>query len=160
MNDDMKDPLDDLLRVHYRSELDGQLGKAAKAFAAEVKRGRRINTAESGRRLVIWGIWTAGGIAASVGIVWGFATRLSPVLPTIVSEATTNSASDDPLPLQRVVESHSIDEGTIVLGDAGPVRRVRERVIETTTFYDPESHAQLEVSVPHERTMLVGLHTY
>jgi hypothetical protein len=160
MNDKMNDPLDDLLREHFRSELDGQLGKAAKSFAAEVKRGRRIGAADAGRRLVIWGVWTAGAIAASVGIVWGFATRLSPVLPTVISDATTTSASNDPLPLQRVVESHSIDEGTILLGDAGPVRRVREQVIETTTFYDPESHAQLEFSVPRERMMLVGLHTY
>lgn len=154
MREEQDDVLDDLLRDHFRRELDPHVGKAGRAIR---------HATPAGRRLWIGVGWTAGALAASVGIVWAVAARMGSVVRTpthpIVSTMPAPVAGD-PVPIQQVVERQAVDEGTVIVGDAGPARWVREKVVETTTFYDQESKAQVELTVPKERVMLIGMETY
>lgn len=154
MREEPDDVLDDLLRDHFRRELDPHVGKADRAVR---------HAAPAGRRLWIGAAWTAGALAASLGIVWAVAVRMGAVVHgpnhPIVSTMPV-PVGVDPVPIQQVVERQAVDEGTVIVGDAGPARWVREKVVETTTFYDQASKAQVELTVPKERVMLIGMETY
>lgn len=154
MREEPDDVLDDLLRDHFRRELDPYVGKAGRAVR---------HATPAGRRLWIGAGWTVGALAASLGIFWAVAARLGSVVHTPIHPIVSTMpapATDDPVPIQQVVERQAVDEGTVIVGDAGPARWVREKVVETTTFYDQESKAQVELTVPKERVMLIGMETY
>jgi hypothetical protein len=155
MREELDDVVDDLLRDHFRRELDPHVGQAERA----VRRG-----APAGRRLWLGGWWTAAGaLAASVGIVSAIAARMGTAAhqptPQIVTTMPAPAAGE-PVPIEQVVRSQAVDEGPVIVGDAGPARWVREKVVETTTFYDQESKSQVQLTVPKERVMLIGMQTY
>src|SRR5947209_6918461 len=149
MRDEQDDVIDELLRDHFRRELDPHVGRGEQSMT-----GSRPLPAS--RRPWV-GLWVAGAIAAGAAIAWGVTARLAPVAPKSPSQvaATTFAPTgSDPVPIEQVVQKQTVDEGAVVVGDAGPARWVREKVVETTTFYDQDSHARVELTVPRERMML------
>ena len=165
MNDD-PDMLDALLRDHLRGELDSQLGRAEAGFARELSRRRNSSPRRTGR-LLIGGLWAAGLMAASVGIVWGVAVHHAAQRPQI---APRHEARADPpaltmprqaeIPLEQIVTYRTLDEGAVVLENHGPARQLRRQVLQTVQWYDQQRKASLEITVPREQIVFVGMPSY
>jgi hypothetical protein len=156
------DPLEALLRNHLRGELDGQLGRSEARFTREVAKEAVRQRYRGPSRLAIWGWWAAAVSAASVGIVWGmFAHRPLPAREIISATTPASVASaQDPEAVGEVVEFNTIDEGTLVLENEGPARQLRRQVLQTTQWYDPQTGGRIEVTVPQEQVVLIGLPSY
>jgi hypothetical protein len=156
------DPLGALLRSHLRAELDAKAGLAEARFMREV---RRRDERRHGTRLAIWALWATGSaIAASVGIVWGVMAHrnasLSSPIASRPDKPTTVASAQGLRELGEVVEYSTIDEGSRYVENEGPARQVRRQVLQTTQWYDPDSGAQIEITVPHEQVMLIGLPSF
>jgi hypothetical protein len=154
------DPLEALLRGHLRVELEPKVGLAERRFLRELRQGRR----RSGARLAIWALWATGSaMAASVGIVWGVmqhrAGGPSPIASRPDKPATIASAQGM-RELGEVVQFSTIDEGTRYVENEGPARQLRRQVLQTTQWYDPDSGAQIEITVPQEQVMLIGMPSF
>jgi hypothetical protein len=154
-------PLDEALREHLRGRLDGQLGRSVAAFRREVARKPQSHL---GPRMVVWGLCAGASLAASVAIVWATVVhhdqRPKPILATSGDENPTATSAGSPLPLEQTVEYTTVDEGTVVLENQGPARRLRRSVLATFEYYDPQQKANIEITVPQEQTVLVGMQTF
>jgi hypothetical protein len=154
------DPLDTLLRDHLREELEPRVGMAERRFLREINRDRR----RSGSRLAIWALWATGSaMAASVGIVWGVMQHRVATLPQIASRPTksaTVASATGMREMGEVIEYSTIDEGTRYVEHEGPARQLRRQVLQTTQWYDPDSGAQIEITVPQEQVMLIGMPSF
>ena len=154
------DPLDALLRSHLRAELESKVGLAERRFLRELNRGQR----RSGARLATWALWATGSaIAASVGIVWGVMAHRTGAPPQNAShpgQPATWVSAQGPRELGEVVEYSTIDEGTRYVENQGPARQVRRQVLQTTQWYDPDADAQIEITVPQERVILIGMPSF
>jgi hypothetical protein len=153
------DALDAQLTAHLRGELDGQRGRAEARFRAEVLRARSRRRPMLGGG--VWGLWVAGAMAASVGIVWGVGVhrleRQGKVTAKMETGASSRSAEAEPAMVGAVTEYRTIDEGAVLVENAGPARRLRREVLETLQWYDQQSGADIEVTIPHEQVVLVGM---
>jgi hypothetical protein len=147
------DGLDALLTAHLRERLDGQVGRAEAAFAAEAggpsQRRRSM-------RLGVWGLWVAGAMAASVGIVWSVGAHRDEPKKT-VTHVSPSLAESELAMVGAVTQYQTIDEGAVTVENAGPARRVRREVVETVQWHDPQSGADIEVTIPHEQVVFVGM---
>jgi hypothetical protein len=151
------DALEALLTAHLRGELDGLVGRAEAAFraeaAGELPRRRPM-------RLGMWGLWVAGAMAASVGIVWGVAARHAEpqkAITQVVTGGAVTSAEVEPAMVGAVTQYQTIDEGAVTVENEGPARRVRREVVQTVQWYDAQSGADIEVTIPHEQVVFVGV---
>jgi hypothetical protein len=150
---DENDGLEALLAAHLRERLGGQVGRAEAAFAAEVGR----ESPRRSMRLGMWGLWVAGAMAASMGIVWGVAAhRVEPSKKNFTQVSPTSSESELAM-VGAVTQYQTIDEGAVTVQNAGPARRVRREVVETVQWHDPQTGAEIEVTVPHEQVVFVGM---
>jgi hypothetical protein len=166
MRNVMNDPEDNLQQIlpdHFRAQLDTQLGRAEAAFA------RRL-AAQTGarpphrRHPAIWGLWAAGAIAASAGIVWGVvAHREMPAVGPAIQVAQRPQAvtpegqsPSTQISVEQIVAYQTIDEGSVILEDQGPARKLRRQVMQTVEWYDPERKESGTVRVPIDQVVLVG----
>src|SRR5258708_1820377 len=128
---DHEDTLDALLSEHFARRLDPQLGRAQAHFAKTVSKRHELHAGRSGR-LLIWGLWAAGAMAASVGIVWGMGVYHNPSQPHLAQqlEPTTDpsSAPQPQIPIAQVISYRTLDEGSVVLENQGPARQLRRQV--------------------------------
>ena len=164
MNDN-KDPFDALIQSHLRGELDGQLGRAEARFAREMARQENPGRRQMGR-LFIGAVW-ASGVAASMGIVWGFvAHRMEPKgglltqHPAVVSTAPAYASPKSGISLDETISFQTIDEGTVVVKDHGPARQLRRQVLQSMNWYDPVRRERIEITVPTEQVVLVGMPSF
>src|SRR5947199_2518802 len=104
------DRLDALLEAHLRAELDGQLGGAEARFTREMAKQASCRRGGHGR-LALWGLWAAGAMAASVGIVWGVVVSreaglqaVTRIEPGVTTPAVSSSSADGPQELGEIVE--------------------------------------------------------
>ncbi len=63
-------------------------------------------------------------------------------------------------PFEQAVSWRTWDEGTLVLAENTPVRRVRRQFLEQVRFFDEENQEVIEVTVPRERVLLVPMEVY
>ena len=102
-----------------------------------------------------WLIGVAGGaLAASIAFVM--------VLP-LIRTTTTLPINPSPSPaihVDRFVNDRTFDEGTIVVGQNQPVRRLRRERIEHVRWKDPDSGAQVEMIVPQQDFEFVEMQSY
>jgi hypothetical protein len=165
MNDHPEDPLDQLLQEHLRRRLDPQLGRAESDFLQKVTSARHGAQAHP-HRLLIWGVWAAGAMAASVGIVWGVAVHRAPPMPAISQHPTPrqppapSALASIEIPIEQVLSYRTLDEGTAVLENVGPVRQLRRQVMETVQWYDPQAKANVQITVPREEVVYVAMPSY
>jgi hypothetical protein len=155
--------LDEALRRHAARELDGQLGRAERHFLAFASREKA-----SDRRATRWTVWGAAAAAAACGaLVWVLlaarqqgATRPPPERPGQASSATAETDDADLVELRRTVLWQTLDEGTLVVEDDVPLRKMRLQSLERVQWYDPDSRALIEATVPKEEVIFVGMQTY
>jgi hypothetical protein len=138
LNDDQ---FDALLGEHLSRELDGQMGRAGAAF----ERSQRRYVL----RFATWGSLAAAAVIAAILL------RPHPPVPAPVQPPTAVATA-----VEYQLDSQTIDQGTVFLDKDTPMRRYVEHQIETARWVDPVTHAQMELTVPHDQVLLVGLNTY
>lgn len=172
MPDDYDEPTDDpighLLREHMSAQLDGQIGRASAHFRRQIE-GEPVNgatrTATTRRAAHGWALGLVGGaVAASMTLLFA-GPALWPARPALRpggggETGSTQADPSDAPPAYTQVVSRTIDEGTYLVDDHLPVRRLRRQRLEQTTWYDPAHDARMEVTIPREDVMLVELVTY
>jgi len=166
MNAPTDHDLDNLFRSHLSGALDSQRGRAIKAFRAEVIRpAERSEARSSAYRIRNWsaiGLTMAACIAVGM-VVPQFMNGASSNtgLPTIspVSSVATNSlpnvvGNTTVTGFERTTVLDHIDEGTILLNNGNPARKVRQQKYESFRFVDPGTNERLEYVIPTEREVI------
>jgi hypothetical protein len=151
MNEKLDQDLDELLSRHLGACLDGQLGRAAAAFAVE-RAPRR-----SRWRL---GMLAGASVAAGLATAWLLlGNRLSP--DKIVSPVDGIVQSDPetmPPMVQSATWSRMKDDGLAVLDDQ-PVRQLHRQIVEEVEWYDAKTGATVKTRMPRQQIILIGLRT-
>ncbi len=150
MNEKLDQDLDELLKRHLGACLDGQLGRAAAAFAA----------ARAPRRSRLWlgtlaGASVAAGLAAAWLILGNHLSRDKSVSP--VSEVPSDVDAAPPM-VQSATWSRMKDDGLAVLDDQ-PVRQLHRQIVEEVEWYDAKTRATVKTRMPRQQIILIGLRT-
>jgi hypothetical protein len=152
MNELNDEQLDLLLREHLSAELDPQLGKAPAAF--EAKPRRRPTSWRS--MLISLSIGGGFALAAAIGGLFIFAPLLKvmnkPDPRQIVMPVTPVSE-----PVEHEVAWNTVDQGTVFVNDDVPMRSVLRQRVDSLKWVDPDTHATIEMKVPRDEVVLVGL---
>jgi hypothetical protein len=147
-----------LLERHFAKELDPQLGLAAKRFLRDVRQDQPV------RNFSPWWTWAGAALAASVLISWGLHNlhvKFNNGIPSPIGPIVDSRPASDVLePVSQQVSWQTVDDGTVVLEDDRPARRVRRQVVERLCWYDPKEKTTVELTVPHEQVLLIGLNSY
>lgn len=159
------DPIEELLEGHLERRLDPHLGKAAQAFAAHVGEHVGEHRGEAApaplaasHRFIFWWAPAIGALAACVMVGLLLRARYDrPVATGPVGVNPVPAETAGTLEIQRTISWQNFDEGTFMMDEQTPVRRVRRQVLETSQWYDPARQSMVEVSLPREEVMLIGL---
>jgi len=150
--------LDRLINRYLSQQLDPQLGRAAANFETDLrKRPARRNPWP--RRL----IWMTTAAAACLALAWGWrfqnhlAQKPGSNGPTQIVEA---EPSPDLVPVTESISWRTIDDGVIGVEDDVPIRQLRNQVLQYVQWYDPQRKATVEMTVPREEIVLVGLQSH
>jgi hypothetical protein len=148
------DDLDLLLARHFQDELDGQLGRTPARFAAVV-----AQKPASRRRAG----WVAGGAITGIAALLAIALLAADYFrrpADSVTPVVTTAPESSLMELERTVAWQTFDEGTVLLDDKTPMRRLRREVLERVQYYDPTQQALVEMTIPKEEVFLVELAMY
>jgi hypothetical protein len=99
-------------------------------------------------------LWVALPAAAVLALVLGWPHRPPP--PRAPDVAAAPSGSFKPVDVRDVLVS-SRDEGTVVLADGRPARRLLEAHLDTIVWRSPETAASIKWSVPREELKIVPI---
>jgi len=153
LNDDQ---LNAMLREHLSRELDGQTGRAGAAFARSQRR--------LAPRLAAWGSLAAAAVMAVILLRPGQPVSApavsAPAVPAPAVPAPVQPSATVTTAVEYQFNSQTIDQGMVFLDKDTPARQYVERQVETARWVDPITHAQMELTVPHDQILLVGLNTY
>lgn len=162
MNDIEDKRIDLLISRHLSRELDQYVGRAAERFALELRESQPIPIRQTGFQ---WRIWAGAALAASLVISWALYS-----IPKRNPDFNKNDGGDKGLlsiaqpdslePLAEMVSWQTIDDGTVLMDDDRPARQVRRQVVQTVCWYDPKQQTMVELTVPREQVMLIGLNSY
>jgi hypothetical protein len=62
---------------------------------------------------------------------------------------------------QRTIAYRAIDEGTVYVSNSNvPVRQIRRQALDTVSWTDRKHGDQVQVTLPHDDVVLVGLNKY
>ena len=65
-----------------------------------------------------------------------------------------------PSQVEQTISWETTDEGTLLLDDQTAVRRLRRQIVDRVKWYDPQQQTLVEIAVPKEEIILIGLMTY
>jgi hypothetical protein len=150
MNDLNDEQLDLLLREHLSAELDPQLGRAPASFEARSR--RRF----SRWRAASWSIGAGLALAAAIAGLFLLAP-LWKVMKTTEPQISPTPPVAQLEPVEHEVAWNTIDQGTVFVNDNVPMRSIRRERLDRFKWTDPETKAQMQMSVPHDEVVLVGL---
>ncbi len=153
MNEKSEHDLDELLSRHLGACLDGQLGRAAKAFRAE-------QASRLARRRWWIGGSAAAAMAAGLALAWFvIGGRLGHDLKVKPDEFVIDApVAVAPPMLQSATWSPVKDDGLTVLDDQ-PVRQLRRQIVEEVEWYDAKDGAMVRTRTPRQQIILIGLRT-
>jgi hypothetical protein len=149
--------IEDELSRHLSARLDPQVGRAAAYFEQSLA----ANKPARNRAAFLWTVGaglvtaTAAAIALAATLIPAPAAR--PHRPAVTPSAPPEVASVEP---SEVVWWRSLDEGTVLLDDHTPARRVRRQILEQVQWYDPRRGTQVELTVPREEVLFVNMESY
>ena len=149
---DLNDDLDLLLGQHFQDELDPHLGRAEAHFAHHL--------AHQPERRIGWRLITSlTGLAALIALALFAATFTRK--PTPHTESVVATLPEPALmELERTVAWQTFDEGTVLLEDQTPMRKLRRETLERVQYYDAEQQAVVEMTIPKQEVFLVKLAMY
>jgi hypothetical protein len=163
--------LDALLREHLRSELNPQLGRAARHFRQHLRDapGATHHPAAPRRALGGWGVGIVGGaIAASIAGLWA-GPSLRPAGPAgpgrpggaTPTHAIAPAPADYHFDLDDVtLSTRTRDGGTVLLDGRTPARRIYRDELKQVRWVDPKHDASFEQIEPRRNVMLIEMDTY
>ena len=178
MTDPKDSQLDALLSKHLSSELDAQLGRANARFDQMRRMQRQFTDAPAQPRRLQVNRFTLGvigaALAAAIAVVMIFAPtkRITPGPVSAPIEIARNDASivgdpapamfaDETIPVQRDVSWQTLDRGTVFVGEEEqPMRRLVRQRVDNYRWTDPEHKFNVQMSVPRDEVMLVGMKSY
>src|SRR5688500_3328894 len=127
------DPIGELLRPELAKRLDPHLGRAAEAFSAHLRQSGASTPAS--HRFILWWAPALGALAACVAI--GLVLRHWYDGPRdIVDRQPIPKVEEASIEVHRTISWQNFDEGTFMVDEHTPVRRVRREVLETSKWYD------------------------
>ena len=161
--------LDVTLEAFFRDALDGQCGRAERAFRRHVAppAPRTVN----GWKRNVWMIGAFGfgaAVAASMTVLW--ASPLIHITRPNDPRVSEGRRFPSPPPAQRAaliaptmeqdVQSELVDVGTVVLADQTPVHVYRRRQVERTRYFGRDANLLSEQVVPRDDLVFVKLTTH
>lgn len=150
---------DAMLSGFFQETLEPQRGRAERGFRRHLDEAAR-----SAWRLRTWVIGAfATGMAASVAMLWAI-----PLISSDNSGSSNSSvhvAEGKPAPevipnVERVVQTHTTDEGVMVLGDDTPVRVLRRQQLDQTRWTNDRHDVQQEQTTPQDEWVFIKMPTY
>src|SRR5215212_2237368 len=148
MNDN-DNKIDILISRHLGKQLDRHVGRAQKAFLAEVMQRRRFHIPR------YWAVAAVLLLAATLVCVLAVKNLFIP--PTKLPPGpVSNSESGPLLPVAQSVAWRTMDEGTVMMNGDIPVRQLRRQVVEHVKWYDEQRKTTFELHQPQEQIMLIG----
>jgi hypothetical protein len=168
MTDRNDSQLDALLTRHLSSQLDRQLGRSEARFEQMLRMQRQLQVVpeapERKFRINPFMIGLVGAaMAASIAAVFVLPQLLQvkpgqvKPSPRIIAQGPTTNA-EDVIPVEREVSWRTLDRGTVFVGeDEQPMRGLVRQRVDNFRWSDPSSNTKVEVSVPRDEVMLVGM---
>ncbi|HSU69385.1 MAG TPA: hypothetical protein VLJ39_21040 [Tepidisphaeraceae bacterium] len=162
MSERNDEQFDAMLGGFFKDSLEPHVGRSERYFRRYLDDAARA--AWKQRTWLIGAFFT--GMAASVAMLWA-----SPLFRAISapSGTETRQVSDSgekapPSPMlpavERVVQSHTTDEGVMVLGGDTPVRVLRRHGTEQTRWLDERQKVQAEQVTPRDDLVIIKMPTY
>ena len=147
---DSDNKIDILISRHLGKQLDRHVGRAQRAFLAEVTQRRRWYIPR------YWAVAAVLLIAATLAGV--FAVKNLFTAPTRIETVgvPSNSEPQPLLPVTQTVAWRTMDDGTVMMNGDVPVRQLRRQVVEHVKWYDPQRKTTVELRQPQEQIMLIG----
>lgn len=176
-----EDEIDVTLRTYFATELDGQLGRAERAFRDELRLTPLAATAPRRRRRSLrshaWVIGAMGvAVAASMAAMWVVpitppgGTPVAVTQPGFDNGPTTavagtsleNLSASQPKwrQVEQVVNSITLDDGLVLLEDNSPARLVRQVAFQQVEWVDERSGVRVQAVLPREGARLIPVDTY
>lgn len=146
--------LDALLEQHFAGHLNGQLGRARRAFEEHHRR-----TASRARFVRI----AAGvaGLAVAAVVALALVPRGTVPTPHPHSGPVASTAPDEPTgALEQVVWSRTTDLGTVLLEDQRPARKIVREQVREVTWTDAAGTRHIQAMKPQRDVLLISLDTY
>ena len=170
MTDRNDSQLDALLTKHLSSQLDRQLGRSEARFEQMIRMQRQLQTAPQTQpnkfRINPFMLGLVGAaMAASIAAVFVLPhlLRIKPgtiaaPAPRIIADSGSATNPVETIPVEREVSWRTLDRGTVFVGeDEQPMRGLVRQRVDNFRWSDPSSNTKVEVSVPHDEVMLVGM---
>ena len=146
---DSDNKIDILITRHLGKQLDRHVGRAQKAFLAEVSQRRRWYIPR------YWAVAAVLLIAATLAGV--FALKNLFTAPKNIDTPLVQKSEPKPLlPIAQTVAWQTMDDGTVMMNGDIPVRQLRRQVLERIKWYDAERNTTVELHRPQEQIMLIG----
>src|SRR4051812_43660612 len=149
MNDN-DNKIDILISRHLGKQLDRHVGRAQKAFLAEVTQRRRFHIPR------YWAVAAVLLLAATLVCVLAVKNLFIPPTKLPPGPQVSNSESQPLLPVAQSVDWRTLDDGTVMMNGDIPVRQLRRQVVEHVKWYDEERKTTVELRQPQEQIMLIG----
>ncbi|HEV8379375.1 MAG TPA: hypothetical protein VGP99_11040 [Tepidisphaeraceae bacterium] len=147
---DTDNKIDILISRHLGKQLDRHVGRAQRAFLAEVNQRRRC---------YIPGYWAAAAILLIAATLAGVLAIKNLFTAPIADQTPTpfsNSESQPLMPVAQTVAWRTMDDGTVMMNGDVPIRQLRRQVVEHVKWYDPQRKTTVELHQPQEQIMLIG----
>jgi hypothetical protein len=166
--------LDDAIREHLAARLDGQLGRAQAAFRDHVAQASSLCSSPDDATLASSLCsaslrsrahalrWLAAGAALAAGIVVAWLLLSGPAPDTTVPIAHP-APHVPPAAIEQYEKSvvwRTIDDGTVMVDDQTAARQFRRQFVRRAQWYDPNEQASIQVIVPRQEIIRVGLDKY
>jgi hypothetical protein len=171
------DEFDAMLKTHFASELDPELGRARGAFEEHVARRDAAVRSPQPFRVRGWMIGVVGtALAASIAAVWAVPTVWRGETKPLVNDTpgvsrpavlTASHAGAGLLPVaakweqvSAAVSCVSQNKGVVLLGNEMPARVVQQNEIELREYVCPTQGVRVEIAMPRQTTRLIALETH
>jgi len=149
MNDN-DNKIDILITRHLGKQLDRHVGRAQKAFLAEVTQRRRFSIPR---------YWAAAAILLIMATIAGVYALKNLFLAPRPDETKIVGPISEPPPLAPIAQSvawRTMDDGLVGMNGDIPVRQLRRQVVEHLKWYDEKRNTTVELRQPQEQIMLIG----
>lgn len=154
-----EEQFDAMMSGFFKETLDPQLGRSERSFRRHLN--DTLRSAWQQRTWLVGAFVT--GMAASVAMLWA-GPLFRAASPTPASDTVAKASGSQPETIvpavERVVHSHTTDEGVMMLGNDMPVRVFRRQRSENTRRLDDQRQVHEEQGPPEDEFVFVKMPTY
>ena len=147
---DTDNKIDILITRHLGKQLDRHVGRAQRAFLAEVSQRRRWYIPR------YWAVAAILLILATLAGVFAMRNLFTAPMRDQTQVPPSNSESQPLMPVAQTVAWRTMDDGTVMMNGDIPVRQLRRQVVEHVKWYDAQRKTTVEFRQPQEQIMLIG----